>query len=391
MNLSNEGFRASPNLMRGLLVTSAVGMLCFLLGLFIEPVRAWGGYLVGFASFTGMALAGGLFLTVLTLSGARWATALRRIPEAMTAGLPFAFVMAILLLFGVSSLYEWDHESIVEGDHLLEGKQAYLNWGFFSLRTIAFFVIWIWLARGMVAASRRQDVDGDPQHKRTMLWKAVLFLPIFGLTFSMASIDWLQSLEPHWFSTIYGLVTLSGVGTSGLAIAMIVIVMLRRSGAMRNVITDNHYDDLGKIGIALSLFWGYIWYCQYMLIWYTNMPEETPYYFRRMQGSWQVLMWVNVLLNWAIPFFALMPKKARRSGAVLVRVAAVMLLGNAMHLFMLIAPPLMGDTPTFGLWELGPIVASVAFFFWVVLRGLGQANLVPERDPHLEESLHHHC
>jgi len=187
------------------------------------------------------------------------------------------------------------------------------------------------------------------------------------------------------------LVTLSGLGTSGLAVAMIVVVMLRRSGAMRGVISDDHYDDLGKIGIAFSLFWGYIWYCQYMLIWYTNMPEETPYYFRRMQGSWQVLMWVNIVLNWAIPFFALMPKAARRSGAVLLRVATVMLIGNAMHLYMLIAPPLMGDTPVFGLWELGPIVASVAFFFWVVLRGLGQASLVAAKDPHLEESLHYHC
>jgi len=200
-----------------------------------------------------------------------------------------------------------------------------------------------------------------------------------------------QSIEPHWFSTIYGLVTLSGVGTSGLAVGIILIAHLRRQGPLRGIVNRDHLDDLGKIAIGFALFWGYIWYCQYMVIWYTDMPEETPYYVLRMSGGWKILTWTNVTLNWGVPFFILMPKAARCSATVLVRVAWVMLVGQALNLYLLVAPGLQGEVPQVGLWEIGPVVGAVAFFFWATLRGLTRASLVPEKDPHLVESLHYHC
>lgn len=376
--------------MLGLRVAAVIGGLLFLLGLFVAPERAWAGYLIGFVFFVGLALSGGLFISVLTLSNSRWATAMRRIPEAMTTTLPVAAMFGLALAGGVHSLYEWSHDSVVAEDAILQAKAPYLNLGFFLLRLVVFFALWIWVTRGMVRASRLQDETGDRARSKERLKWSLLFLPVFAVTFSLASVDWLQSVEPHWFSTIYGLVTLSGLGTSGLAVCILLAVYLRR-GPLRKVIRRDHLDDLGKIGIALALFWGYIWYCQWMLIWYTDMPEETPYYVLRGQGAWKHLSSVNVLLNWAVPFFVLMPKAMRRNETALVRVAWVMLLGQALNLYMLVQPALMTDGPTLGLWEIGPVVGLLCLFLWLTLRALSEAPLVPLRDPTLEESLKHHC
>jgi len=376
--------------MSGLRAASIVGGLLFLLGLFVAPQRAWAGYLIGFVYFVGLGLSGGLFLSVLALASARWATALKRIPEAMTTTLPVAALIGVALAGGVHSLYEWSHESVVRGDAILTAKAGYLNWGFFMLRMVVFFALWIWATRAMVQTSRRQDEQPAPGYGRRALIGGVRFLPIFAVTFSLASIDWIKSIEPHWFSTIFGLITLSGLATSGLAVCILLAAYLRR-GPLRRFVTMEHMDDLGKISIGFALFWGYIWYCQYMLIWYTDMPEETPYYILRSQGAWRHLGYVNLLLNWAIPFFVLMPKAMRRSEVALKRVAWVFLAGQAVNLYMLIEPALMSEGPKLGLWELGPLVGVLCLFLWLTLRALGQAALVPVGDPHLQESVGHHC
>ena len=375
--------------MLGLRVAAIVGGLAFLLGLFVAPERAWAGYLIGFTFFVGLALSGGLFISVLTLSNARWATVLRRIPEAMSGTLPVAALFGVALAGGVHSLYEWSHDSAVIADPILQAKAPYLNSGFFLLRLVLFFSLWIWICRRLVRTSHAQDLDGDRRHSRERVRWAALFMPIFAVTFSLASIDWLKSIEPHWFSTIYGLVTLSGVGTSGLAVCILLAVYLRR-GPLRGVIRMDHLDDLGRIGIGLALFWGYIWYCQWMLIWYTDMPEETPYYVLRAKGAWKHLMAANLLLNWMIPFFALMPRAMRRSETALVRIAWVMLVGQALNLYMLVEPALMREGPVLGLWEIGPIVGLLSLFLWQTLRNLSGSPLVPVRDPTLRESLKHH-
>ena len=371
-------FSPSPHLMSGLRTSAIIGGLLFLLGLFEEPSRAWGGFLMGFVFLVGLALAGGLFICLLTLLGARWATSLQRIPEAMTSALPAGAVLGLLLVAGIPSLYEWSHASVVETDPILQAKSAYLNTGFFALRLVVFFALWIWLTRAMVATSRRRDVDGNPEHTRRQWRLAALFLPVFALTFSLASVDWLMSLEPHWFSTIYALGTLAGLGTSGIAVCILFAVLLGR-GPLRGEVRDDQLDDLGKIALSMALFWGYIWYCQYMLIWYTDMPEETSYYVLRREGGWGILSSVNVLMNWAIPFLALMPKRARRSESALLRIAWVMLAGQALNLYVLVAPPLMPDGPALGLWELGPLIGALALFLWLTLRGLTRAPLVPLR------------
>ena len=391
MTTKSISFTPPRQLMKGLLGTTFVCGLIFGIGLLVSRERTMGGFLMGFSHAVSIALGGGLFLAVLRLTNARWASALKRLPEALGSSLPVLGILGLILIGGVPVLYEWAHESHVIGDTMLEDKAPYLNWFAFSVRLVVYFLLWTWLLRGMITNSRQQDVDGDPRHARALFRYAALFMPIFALTYSLASVDWISSLEPHWFSTLFGLITLSSAACSALAVCVLLALWLRRRGEMRGILTDDHLDDLGKITISFALFWGYMWYTQYMLIWYTNMPEETPYYALRMHGGWGHVSKLCIALCWAVPFFALMPKRARRSGSVMARVAVIVLLGQAAYWYWLIGPVLIGEHPAFGIWELAPIVGCLALGTWGTLRGLSQASVVPMHDPAVEESLHYHC
>lgn len=366
-----------------------LGALVFLVGLFVSPHRIWAGYLVAFNYLVGLGIAGGVFVAVLFVSNAAWATALRRIPEAMTATLPVAGLLGIILLFGIHSLYEWSHSSTVANDPVLLGKSVYLNGPAFSIRLVFYFATWILLLRLMLRCSRALDQKGAIPNPKKESLLAALFMIAFCITFSLASFDWLMSIEAHWFSTVFALYRLAGIGLSGLS-AVIILAVGLRNGPLRGVITESHLQDLGRLTLSLSIFWVYIWYCQYMLIWYTNMPEETSYYAIRSEAPWKVLTRASLVLNWLVPFLVLLPRTACRSSKVLVRVAIVILIGQALDLFLQVAPPLMGEDPVFGIWELGPLVAAVALFFLLTLRALRSAPLIPKGDPRLDYSLNYH-
>ena len=365
MNVPKVAFKPTEKARKLLRGIAIFGAIVFLLGLIFEPTRTWGGYLIGFHYFTGLALSGGLFLAVLALCGARWADEASFVPRLLSSRLPIAALLGILLCLGISSLYEWSHDAVVVGDPILEHKQAYLNGFGFVLRMILYFAAWIVASK---ALSRRFF---DPHTQRGQLLRsAAIFMAVFAVGYSLASVDWLESLDPHWFSTIFALYTLAGMALSGLAATIIVVVVLARSGVLDKRRCENMLDDLGKITIALSLFWAYIWYCQYMLTWYTNMPEETGWFVARMRGPWQHLTPVNLILNWAIPFLVMMPKAARRSSSTLLRVAIVLLVGHALDLYIIVEPSLNMATPQLGFWEIGPLLGLLALFAIGVLHEL---------------------
>ena len=364
--------------------------MIFLFGLFVAPERIWIGYLVAFNYFTGLGIAALVFIAILSLANASWGVAMRRIPEAMTTTLPIAGLMGLLLLLGLHNIYHWSHPGAVAEDSALLHKAAYLNVTGFALRMVLFFALWIFFARVMVRRSRLQDKDGDRAHTKKNLRTAAIFMIVLTITYSLANFDWLMSIEPHWFSTIYALSRLAGISLSGIAMVTIIIVMLRWSGPLRNVISHSHLRDLGRVMLCLTIFWSYLWYCQYMLIWYANIPEETAHYVARAEGSWQVLSWVNLLLNWLIPFLVLLPRKNCSNEAILLRVSGVIMVGQILDLFMQVGPAVMSKDPSFGIWELGPVIGAILLFFYLTLRALPRASLVPIRDPKLAQSLSYH-
>ena len=199
-----------------------------------------------------------------------------------------------------------------------------------------------------------------------------------------------MSLEPHWYSTIFGVYNFAGLFLGGLAAIIILAVWLERMGALRHILTEEHLLDLGRLLFAFSTFWAYIWFCQYMLIWYANFPEETGYFIHRLRGHWEPLFLLNVFLNWVVPFFVLLPRASKRSAGVLLKVSVVILLGRWLDLYLMILPPLAGAEPVFGVWEVGLMIGAVAGGALVFFRSLAQAPLIPVKDPYLAESLHHH-
>ncbi len=343
----------------------AAAALVFVIGLFASPHRTWSGFLVGFHVLVGLALAGPMGIAFLHLSGARWSRSLEVVPRAMASALPAAAGLGLVLLLGVSSLFEWSHASAVTDDPILQEKSAYLNFTFFAVRLVVIFGAWLWAGRRVVRASLSTRGD-DASSRRTRLRTAAVFLLLFGPTWSLASIDWLQSLDPHWFSSIYALLTLAGLGVSGLAAAVVLIAALDTDGS----VSKDQYGDLGALLLSLALFWAYIWYCQYMLVWYTNLPEETPWYVSRLAGSWGMLTKLACVLCGALPFTLLLFRRLRRSRRALVRIAGVILVGRVIDLLVMAGPPLWQDGPVLGLWELAPILGCTGLFFLLALRAL---------------------
>ncbi len=207
------------------------------------------------------------------------------------------------------------------------------------------------------------------------------------MTFTLSSVDWVMSLEPLWYSTIFAFYNFAGVLLSGLAALILTVLWLERSGPLRGVLTGEHLHDLGKLLFAFSSFWMYIWFSQYMLIWYANVPEETAYFVRRVHGFWLPLLLASLALNWLVPFGMLLRRDAKRRRSILGAVAATVLVGRWVDLYLMIFPSVVGDTPRIGIWEIGVTAGGVGVFSLALAWILKSAPAVPVGDPQLADSL----
>ncbi len=386
MNAQWPEFKLSPSFERWLYGMVAAGSLTLAAGLFLSRQRALGSMLMAGYGLVCLGLSGIFFVTILYASGAAWGTGFRRVPEAMCAILPYgAAVLAVVFIFG-SSLYPWIHER----GEMTGFKAVWLDLPFFLARAVLYVALWFLFTRAILKTSRGQDDTRDPAATRRNARLSVLFLIVFGITFCLASFDWIMSLEPHWSSTIFGIYNFAGMFSSGLAVIIVLVVWLRRAGPLRDFVTDEHLHDLGKLLFAFSTFWMYIWFSQYMLIWYADIPEETVHYIRRQHQYWMPLFILNMLLNWAVPFVVLLPKRTKRTGSLLAKVAAVVLLGRWLDLYLMIQPATGGSNPQFGLWEVAALAGAFALFILVFARALRHSPPVPLGDPFLAESLHYH-
>lgn len=365
-------FEPSTGLMRGLRITAGAGALVFAAGLYFAPERTWVAFLVAFVLFTGLALCGPLFSSLLVLSKARWPGELRRIPEATLSSLVVAALLGVVLISGVYTLYEWSHPATVASDPLLQHKAPYLNLVGFAARMGVYFVSWVWLAGNLLRATREMRAQPGPVASRRATRAAALFMSVFAITFSLASIDWVQSRAPHWFSTIFALITLSTIALAGCAAFILLAAAVDARLHRAQLLPPERVDDLGRILIGLSLFWAYIGYCQHALIWYTNMPEETAWYEARSGPEWVIVARAVLVLCWLTPFLVLMPRRLRRSRTALTRTAVAVLVGSIGHLYYLVMPTDGVSAPTVGLWEIALPAAALAGFAWCAFRELGR-------------------
>lgn len=362
---------------------AVAGVALLAAGTVVDPRRAWANVLFASYALVCLGLAGAFFVALQYLSFARWSVVLRRVPEAMTAALPVGALGLAAVLVGRPSLYPWHAGHLHDGGGYMGFKAAWLSQPAFLIRAALYLAAWLVLSALLVRNSRRQDASGDPAFTRRNVALSAAFMVVFSVTFWLASQDWIMSLEPDWYSTMFGVYCFSGLFSSGLAAITLLVVWLRGRGTLPRRVTADHTQDLGSLMVGFTTFWAYIWFCQFMLIWYANLPEETVHFVRRLEGGWQLPFFANVALNWIVPFLLLLPLPSKRDPRTLVIASVVILVGRAVDLHLMIAPSVLAGGPSFGPWELGALLATAGLFGASFMRALGRAALVPAADPWL--------
>jgi len=344
-------------------------------------------YLLNFAFFLSLALGGLFFVLVQHLTNAGWSVVVRRLAEGFAATLPWLAVAFVPLLLGLHPLYHWSHAEAVAADPLLQAKAPYLNTGFFVVRWVGYFAAWLWMVRYFVGRSMAQDGSGDHRLTVQMQRRAALAVLVYAVTVTFAAFDLLMSLDPHWYSTIFGVYFFAGAFLGAIALLIVVATGLQRAGLLRRVITREHYHDLGKLLFAFVVFWAYIAFSQYMLIWYGNIPEETNWFLRRQTNGWG---WVGLALvfgHFVAPFVALLSRYSKRRKHLLVVAAAWVLAMHWVDLFWIVMPQASPERAAFPLVNLTLLVSLGGVMAASFAHRLRERALVPERDPRLVESL----
>ncbi|MEQ8548635.1 MAG: quinol:cytochrome C oxidoreductase [Cyclobacteriaceae bacterium] len=353
----------------------------------------------------GIALVGVLFFTIQYAAQAGWSSGIKRIPLAFGAWIPFAgIILLITFLFGSHDLFHWTHHSLYDTaspdfDSIINGKKAYFFWPldehpsfpiFYVARLILFFVIWYWLFTKLRKVALSEDADGGTEKWYELRKLSAIFIIFFAVSSSISAWDWVMSIDTHWFSTMFGWYMFASWWVSGLSLTALIVVLLKDKGYL-SIVNANHLHDLGKFIFAFSVFWTYIWFSQFLLIYYANIPEETAYFVERLQiGSYKGLFFLNIIVNFCFPFLVLMTRDAKRHSRFIKVVAPVILVGHWLDFYLMITPGTLKENGGFGFLELGLMFVFSGLFIYVVLNQLSKVPLFAKNHPMLDESLHHH-
>ncbi|MEZ5059523.1 MAG: hypothetical protein R2879_21020 [Saprospiraceae bacterium] len=419
----NNQFVFDSKLKTTLFGLMGVGLLCLILAFFMDDqphhARFWSNFLHNSVFFTGIALMGLFALSAFITAWAGWYTVIKRILEAYAQFLGVGIILMGIVTIGIwghfHHLYHWADAEAVASDEILEGKSGFLNKGWYTFGSMGFLVVWYLFARWLRKASLDEDEGGSAHdysfHKRQRFLSA-LFLPFAGFTACAVVWLWVMSVDAHWYSTLFAWYNMASWFVSFIAITILTVLFLKSRGYLTNV-TDEHLHDLGKYMFAFSVFWTYLWFSQYMLIWYANVGEETIYFFHRRE-NYPVLFYGNLIINFLVPFFVLMRNDTKRKFGTLFVIAIVVLFGHWWDFFQMLKPGILitaqesaahgaeagghghaagGFVEGFtipGLLELGTFIGFLALFFYVGFHYLSKAALQPKHDPYMGESLHHH-
>jgi len=286
-------------------------------------------------------------------------------------------------------VYHWSHEEAVAHDAILQAKSGYLNTPFFMIRTVGYFVIWSVLAFALYRVSLKQDKGHTEEHRAKMRKLSAIGMLLFAPTITFASYDWLMSIEPHWFSTIFGVYFFGGTFFGFLALMTGICVLLRQNGVLHGIVTREHFHDLGKFMLGFTIFWGYIGFSQYFLIWYGNVPEETYWFLMRWEGSWQTVSMIQILGHFALPFVVLLFQRIKRNMTVMAIVSIWFLVVHWIDMYWLVYPTFSKEGAIFSWVELAPMMLIGSVFLVGFWRRMVSQPVVPVGDPHLKTSIEH--
>jgi hypothetical protein len=364
-----------------------IGFILVLLSMFNDPIRASFVSLVTFAFVLSIGL-GSMFIIALEyIAGAVWSVPFRRIAESLGALVFVAPIFLIPVIFNLHSLYHWTHKEAVLADAALSSKAPFLNETFFYIRLVVIFVLWWMFYIFITRNSKKQDIDGDPKHSKRNTVLSGIFILVLAITITLTSIDWLMSLEPHWFSTIFGVYYFAGTVIAGLAAMTLFSINLNETGFLVKGLRRDHYYSFGALMFAFVNFWAYIAFSQFMLIWYANLPEETFWFITRGAGSWMYFSIGMILVHFLIPYILILPQPAKMDPKRLKMAGAWLLFAHFYDMYWLVMPSLDKNGMSFSFFDLSfPIFAIglVMVVFYLVAKN---KNLLPIKDPKLKRAL----
>jgi hypothetical protein len=382
------------------LIAGVAGLVVCAIGFVVAPDHLFRAYLIGYLFWLGIALGSLALMMVHHQSGGAWGVVVRRIFEASSRTLPLLAVLFLPLVLGMPRLYPWTHADHVAQDAVLQHKALYLNTPFFLVRALFYFACWIGLAIVLNRLSREQDA-GNAAATRRMQVLSGPGLVLYGLTITFASVDWVMSINPHWFSTMFGFLFMGGQGLAALAFTIVVATVLWR-GPLHGALNDGHFHDLGKLMLAFVMLWAYFNFSQYLIIYSGNLVEEIPYYIARTTHGWQYVALALVVFHFAAPFALLLSRRLKRSARRLVLVAAAVLAMRLVDLAFLISPEFAASganlhlaaageehgTHVFVHWlDVAAPVGIGGLWVWMFLTQLAERPLLPARDPQLMQAL----
>ena len=352
--------------------------------------------------FMGIALTAIFFMALNYVTWAGWSALLKRVFESFGYYIPIAGVLTLIIFaIGNHDLFHWTHEylydkSDVRYDAIIAGKANWLNVPFYYARMAFYFIMWSVLFFAIRKESVLEDLNGGVKHHGRMIIMSGAFIIIFGVTTSTASWDFIMSIDPHWFSTLFGWYVFSSWLVSAIAAIVLVTVLLKEKGYLKQVNAE-HLHDLGKFMFAFSIFWTYLWFSQFLLIWYANIPEESVYFIERLFNNMGVYMPVfvlNLVICFAFPFLFFMTRDSKRVMTLLKVGAIAILIGHWFDFYLMIMPGILNEHGGFNLGnlfvELGIFMMFLSLFIATIMYGLSKANLIAKNHPMLDESIHHH-
>ncbi|EHQ28035.1 hypothetical protein [Mucilaginibacter paludis] len=413
-NNFDQGFVFAGKAKTFSLIAIVIGIICVAFGLYTHTERTFDNLLLMGYYFTCVCLAGLFFCAVQYVAQAGWSASLIRIPQAFAKTLPYAAVVLVLIVIAGLSLTHkvineegkevvapylyklWAIKGVeVKGsetyDAIIAGKHSFLNIPFFLGRLIGFLGIYSIFGYLLVKYSKNEDEIGGMSNYEKSFKMACIFLVILGFTSPIFAFDTIMSLEAHWFSTMFGWYNFAAMWVSGLATITLVLILLRQAGYF-SWITQDHLHNLGQLIFGFSIFWTYVWFAQFLLIYYANLPEEAVYFYKRWEPEFKPWFWLNIIINFGTPVLLLMSRDAKRLTSRLKYVCIVLLLGHWLDYYMMIMPGTVGgEGRDFGIIEIGTAIGFGGLFVFGMLASLSRFKyLVPKNHPFLQESLHHH-
>jgi len=393
-----EQFTFSGKLKTWTLIAIVVGVLAAAFGFVTgQQERTFANLLLMAYYFTCVCATGLFFIALQYVAQAGWATGLIRIPQAMSRVLPVASL--ILIIVSASGLlthnlyHHWNAEGLSDPnspayDKLIAGKSGYLNVPFFLTRLVLFLGAYSFFAWLFAKYSEREEADGGLVfYDKSFKWSTI-FLIIFGFTTPLWAFDTIMSLEAHWFSTMFGWYNFAAMWVSGLCVITLIVIFMKKAGYL-SWVNENHLHDLGKFIFAFSIFWTYIWFSQFLLIYYANIPEETVYFYKRWEPEYLPWFWLNIIINFLAPLLILMARDSKRQMNRLMYVCIILLCGHWLDYYMMIMPGTVESHRGFGIIEIGIAIGFVGLFAFFTLNQISKRSLVAKNHPFLEESINH--